>query len=212
MVNPRPTETLLKAGHLNGDCDPTRSAIGKSTRNGLRLILGVAGVGKSTVGRQALVRLAQRWFACWGNTKMYSPLWQRVGKISIANCALVWNQIGILLVDDCQSHIREVSRIADSLATAPKAALKMLLVSTKHQWNPRLKSPTFSVGKTYEFSQLSINEINSLLDLLYREPDVRGLVEERFLGLRQERRRRLSDRCGADMLMLKVHLWLRGNR
>lgn len=170
-------------------------------RERIASILGVAGVGKSTAARQALVRLTQRGIACWEHKDEFplvAKCWQNIDRELRRR-----NQIGILLVDDCHSHIREVSRIADSLAAAPKSALKLLLVSTKHQWNPRLKSPAiFSLGKTYEFSQLSISEINSLLDLLDREPDVRGLVEERFLGFsRQERRRRLSDRCGADMFV-----------
>jgi hypothetical protein len=118
-------------------------------------------------------------------------------------------EIGVLFVDDCHNHMREVNKIIDETCENKTHGLKILLVSTRHHWNPRSKSPAiFSLGTCYELNQLRDSEINGLLDLLEKEPEIRALVEDRFLGFsRAERVRRLSDRCGADMFVCMKNIF-----
>ncbi len=110
---------------------------------------------------------------------------------------------GILLLDDCHNHIWEVNRLVERFATITNPHMKLILVLTKHHWNPRSKSPAiFTRGRGYEVSRLSGSEMNGLLDLLDRRGEVKALVEDRFLGFaRAERRRRLEERCASDMFV-----------
>lgn len=165
-------------------------------------LLGAAGVGKSTVSRQVLIRLLDRGMRCWEHKADFSLEVDEWAKV--ATELKRRNSRGVLLVDDCHWHLREVNNLLDRLGREESSHLRILLVSTKHHWSPRSKSPIiFSQGVRYELSRLTPNEIDSLLDLLERVPQIRSLVEDRFLGFSHaERRRRLLDRCGADMFVV----------
>ncbi len=164
-------------------------------------VLGAAGVGKSSAVRQAMVRLSQRGFLCWEHKDDFSlpaDEWQKLAKELSKREAK-----GVLLIDQCHNHMRNISRIADFIGAEENSALKIILISTKHQWNPRQKSSSIFVrGSGYELSQLIPSEIESLLDLLDREQEISKLVEDQFKGFsRTERKRRLEDRCSADMFV-----------
>jgi hypothetical protein len=164
-------------------------------------IIGAAGVGKTTLGRQVLSRLFDRGYFCWEHKNEFELIpddW-----LAVAETLRVSGQSGVLFIDDAHDHLREIGTLVDGLARHPRCHLKIILASTRHRWNPRLKSPTiFAKGIIYELSQLSGAEIESLLDLLERNVSVTSLVEERFCGFsRPERRRRLIDRCSADMFV-----------
>lgn len=170
-------------------------------------VLGVAGVGKTSAVRQSLFRLSQRGLRCWEHKDDFSfsdDLWIKVHQELVKR-----KQVGVLLVDDCHNHMREVSRLIDVLVSEDELGLKIVLCSTKHHWNTRVKTPTvFSHGCGYTISRLTSNEINSLLDLLEGQVDIRKLIEDKFLGFsRPERRRRLEDRCGADMFVCMKNIF-----
>lgn len=73
----------------------------------------------------------------------------------------------------------------------------------KHQWYPRVKTPNiYRLGKEYSLSRVQGNEIDRLLALIEVKDDLRRLVESSFAGFsRVERRRRLIERCDADMFV-----------
>ena len=167
----------------------------------IALVIGAAGVGKTTLCRQALSRLFDRGYFCWEHKDEFELI--PADWLAVADTLRVSEKYGVLFVDDAHNHLREIGTLVDGLARHPKPHLKVILASTRHRWNPRVKSPTiFARGKVYELSQLTMGEIESLLDLLERNTTVAGLVEERFCGFsRPERRRRLIDRCSADMFV-----------
>lgn len=164
-------------------------------------LLGAAGVGKTTVARQVLTRLADRGLRCWEH-KEDLPL-SHVGWKRVAQELEKRKEQGVLFVDNCHWHLREVNRLVDDLGAKEKYSLLIFLVSTKHHWNPRTKSPLIFVsGARHELSRLSGREIDSLLGLVDRSPAIRNLVEERFMGFsKYERRNRLVERCGSDMFV-----------
>ena len=164
-------------------------------------ILGASGVGKSTAAKQILYRLSQREFFCWQHNPDY-PLSANQW-ITIEAELRKRKQQGVLLIDDCHSDMLEVNKLVESITGTSPSALKLLLVSSKHAWNPRQKAlGIFSFGKGFDLRKLSNSEINSLIELLDREQDIKSLVENRFLGFsKAERIRRLQERCGADMFV-----------
>jgi hypothetical protein len=89
------------------------------------------------------------------------------------------------------------------LASDGNVALRLLLVSSNNQWSPRIKVPSFhKTSQEYTLTKVQGNEIDRLLNLAEFEPQVRVLVEEGFSGFsRTERRRRLTQRCEADMFV-----------
>jgi len=105
--------------------------------------------------------------------------------------------------DDAHDHLHSLNIIIEHICGREKPALKLVLASSKPHWNPRLKTPAlFTNGTRYEMSKLSSREIESLLNILQSDADIASLVESRFLGFnRDERRRRLSERCGSDMFV-----------
>lgn len=167
----------------------------------LAFILGAAGVGKSTAARQILIGLRHRGFHCWEHKEDYKL---EVSKwLKIAETLKQSNEKGVLFIDDSHAHIREVNNLVEALHGHANRHLKILLCSSKPHWNPRMKSPIiFSEGRSFELSQLSSMEINSLIMLLQRQDEISTLVEKKFLGFsKAEQRRRLKDRCGADMFV-----------
>lgn len=165
------------------------------------LVLGAAGVGKSSAARSILHLLDGRDVPCWehkGDFELDDNSWIKVndelGKRS---------QIGILLVDDAHNHLRQLNRLIERLAGSEKQCLGLLLVSSKAHWNPRIKSPhLFPNSETYELSRLSDSELMRLLDLLDQRHEIRALVESSFLGYsRNQRLDRLRQRCDADMFV-----------
>jgi len=170
-------------------------------------IIGAAGVGKTTAVRQTLSRLTKRDIRCFEHKRDFAiptDAW-----LSVDRELRKRKEIAVLFVDDAHEHMREVNRLAESLCANPKPALKLVLTSSRPHWNPRLKSPViFSHGCDYRLSCLDNAEINALLDLFDQQAAIAALVEQQFLGFsRQERRRRLADRCQADMFVCLKHIF-----
>src|SRR5208337_4372349 len=110
---------------------------------------------------------------------------------------------GVLLIDDAHFELSELNELVDQLNSDGHWALSLMIVSTTHQWRPRVKTPTlFAVSNEYSMSRVSISEIDLLLTLIDSNDELRRLVERRFAGFsRAERRRRLIERCDADMFV-----------
>jgi SIR2-like domain len=165
------------------------------------LILGASGVGKTTAARQVLQQLRRETYLCWEH-KPDLPLlvdqW-----ISVAAQCREEGKVGILLIDDAHDHLYRINELADRLFGDDNGHLKLILTSTRHQWNPRVKSPTlYRNGREFKLVKLADEEIERLLQLIDLVEPLRRLVEPMFSGFsRQERRRRLIYRCEADMFV-----------
>ena len=165
------------------------------------ILLGASGVGKTTAARQVLQRARREGFLCWEH-KTDLPLladkW-----VNIARICREQGKVAVLLIDDAHSHLYPINDLADRLYAEDNAHLKLILISTRHQWNPRVKTPTiYRHGREFSLVRLSNEEIERLLQLIDLVEPLRKLVEPVFSGFsRQERRRRLVDRCEADMFV-----------
>ncbi|WP_342726091.1 SIR2 family protein [Bradyrhizobium sp. B097] len=164
-------------------------------------LLGASGVGKTTAARQALQKLRAVDVLCWEH-KQDMPFavseWFKLAA-DLRERGLK----GVLLIDDAHQYLFEINELADRLLAADNPHLKLLLVATRHQWNPRIKTATlYKFGKEFRLSQLSGEEIERLLQLVDITPSIKKLIEPQFNGFsRPEKRLRLVDRCEADMFV-----------
>ncbi|TPJ18222.1 SIR2 family protein [Mesorhizobium sp. B2-7-2] len=164
-------------------------------------VLGAAGVGKSTAVRQAILRMSERGDRAWEhqpNHRLTVANW-----LKVAGCLRESGERGVLFIDDAHVHLSEINDLIDRLAVDNNAHLKLVFVSTRNQWSPRIKTPNiFKFGKEFSLSRLSPEEIERLLQLIDKNTTIRSLVEETFSGFsKNERRRRLAQRCEADMFV-----------
>ena len=165
------------------------------------VILGAAGVGKSTAARQALQLLRRSGFRAWEHINEHTlsvSNWRKIAA-NLKERELV----GVLLVDEAHSHLHQLNELMDLLVADDNLHLKILAVSTKSNWIPRSRTPNFNrCGRDFWLSKLSGDEIDRLLNLIDRQPRIRELVEDSFSGFnKSERRRRLVHRCEADMFV-----------
>ena len=148
-----------------------------------------------------MVRLTAKDFVAWEHKqdhRLLSEEW-----LSVARKLEQQQRDGVLLIDDCDSHLFEVNALFDNLEAEGLSRLRLILTAARNRWNPRVKSPAiFSHAKTYVLERLNSAEISDLLRLLDTNASVRGLVDSSFLAFSVgERRRRLEERCDRDMFV-----------
>ena len=164
-------------------------------------ILGPSGVGKTTAARQALLSLTAKDYRAWEHKQdqeLRVDAWR-----TISHRLHAQGEYGVLLIDDAHTDLPQVNALINDLAAETPQNLKLILVSSKHQWGPRVKTPAyFRVGREFSFNRVASDEIDRLLTLIEVSEPLRRLVEEKFAGFnRVERRRRLEERCSADMFV-----------
>ena len=165
------------------------------------VLLGASGVGKTTAARQALLKMRGQGFMAWEH-KSDHPLSPK-NWLSVAQRLKNRSQRGILFIDEAHIQLYEFNELVDLLVAEGGGSLKMLVVSSRNHWGPRVKTPNiYAHGKEFHLSQLNSQEIDKLLTLVESIPELQALVEAGFGGFsRHEKRRRLVDRCEADMFV-----------
>lgn len=173
----------------------------------IAVVLGASGVGKTTAARQALHTLVQSGHSAWEH-KLDLPFNHRRW-CDAAKHLNEKGRSGVLLVDEAHAELSEINDLVEALHAEKLSSLKLIIVSSKHQWYPRVKSPLlYKRGLEHVISKVSNTEIEGLLSLLESQADIRRLVEDSFLGFnRAERRRRLTERCEADMFVCLRHIF-----
>jgi hypothetical protein len=164
-------------------------------------ILGPSGVGKTTAARQVLSSLMARDFRIWEHKQDQELLvsaWR-----TVARRLQIQKEYGVLLIDEAHADLPQINSLIDALSADTPQHLRLLLVSSKHHWSPRVKSPAyFRIAREFSFNRVDGDEIDRLLTLIEVSEPLRRLVEENFSGFsRVERRRRLVERCSADMFV-----------
>ncbi|CRM18912.1 SIR2 family protein [Pseudomonas sp. 35 E 8] len=165
------------------------------------VIVGASGVGKTTAARQAVLKLKSTGVVCWEHKTevgLDPAAWY-----TVATYLHGQGKIGCLMIDEAHSHLQSLNELVDKLVVAQLVSLKIVCATTRNLWNPRIKSPNiYRHGHEEKLSQLSSDEIGRLLNLLDSNNDLRKLTEASFSGFsRLERRRRLVERCEADMFV-----------
>jgi hypothetical protein len=111
--------------------------------------------------------------------------------------------MGVLFVDDAHTHLYELNNLIDDLVADGSKSLRIVCTAARNHWAPRIKTPhLYKVGREFNLSRLDHNEIDRLLHLVDTNAELQKLVESGFSGFsRAERRRRLVQRCEADMFV-----------
>lgn len=170
-------------------------------------ILGPAGFGKSTIARQVATALSKRSFLCWEHKNDYR--FDAESWIKIAQHCHTKKVHGLLLVDEAHSFLRQLDILFDYLYNKEIVHFRIVLISSPARWHPRTKSPSlYQIGVEHSVSRLSQSEITSLLDLFERRTEISSLVEASFSGFsRNDKLRRLSDRCKSDMFVCMKNIF-----
>lgn len=177
----------------------------------IAVVLGPAGTGKTTAVRQLAINLLRTKFHCWEH-KCEQPLlpeaWRKVAQFLKGN-----GLKGCLIIDEAHLDLSEVNKLSDYLASDDNGCLKLVLISSVNHWHPRVKVPSLHrAAQEYNLNRVQSNEIDRLLDLAEHVKDIRDLVERGFAGFsRPERRRRLTERCEADMFVCLKNIFSSDN-
>lgn len=167
----------------------------------LAILLGAAGVGKSTATRQALLYMKQEGARCWQHRSDFVIIPDQW--VQVAEELREREEVGVLFIDDVHDHLHQLNDLVDQLVSSDNGHLKIIVSSTRNHWYPRVKTPNiYKYGSEFSLSKLSHNEIDKLLNLVDQKSEIRTLVEKTFSGFsRPERRRRLAIRCESDMFV-----------
>lgn len=157
--------------------------------------LGASGTGKTTAARQCVFHLQKAGYFAWehnADRELLVSEWSEVADRLHGN-----GQTGVLFVDDAHEHLSQLNQLADNLVSAGIGNLKFVLASARNDWNPRVKSPNlYKYGREFIFNSLSDAEVESLINLVERQPEVKRVVEYTFGSFSQsEKRRRLRHAC-----------------
>jgi hypothetical protein len=171
----------------------------QSTKTLCMVVLGSAGVGKTTLARRMMSARIDQSFLCWEHVNSF-PLnvdaWLRVeDRLRSAQ------RQGFLLIDDCTEQLVAVNRLIDGLARLDRSYLRLVLTANSSHWHSRRKTPqVFSRSHLETMSRLTALDIDRFVSLVDRQPQIRELVDESFLALNTPQRvRHLRDRCSSEM-------------
>lgn len=161
-------------------------------------ILGTSGTGKTTLAKQVLYFKSQKNFYCWEHKTEHTLLpkqWEVV-----ASKLKETNEKGVLLIDEAHNHLFEINSLIDLLVSDDNFNLKVIFISARNHWNPRVKTPNiYKYGNQVILRNLDRAEIDDLLTLVDSNQELKPLVENSFSGFsRAERKRRLTVRCESD--------------
>ena len=165
------------------------------------VILGVAGVGKTTLARRLAVSAVRQGHYAWEYLRDF-PFHQR-DWLDVDEQLRERKQRGFLIIDDAPTALRQVNQLAEALKDRGPGGLKLILTAATNHWRPRLKSPAlFSAGQHVGLSELEVSELEDLVRLANETGDIRDLVDPAFRALsRSEQVHQLRERARADMFV-----------
>lgn len=177
----------------------------------LVVIIGSAGVGKTTFARQIASTLSAKGFPVWEHRNDFP--FQSKPWIALEAELRSSGKSGILLLDECTRYLRQANILLDALGSHESPALRVVATANAAQWAPRLKSPVvYKKGLIIELSRLDTAEINSLINLYQYNKDVSELVQKEFRELpRGTQVSRLREKCGADMFVCLRNIFANEN-
>jgi hypothetical protein len=165
------------------------------------VVVGAAGVGKTTLARALLMKRVDQGFQCWEHRNAFAldvDAW-----LEVDNNLRAGNRQGVLLIDDAGRQLREINKLVEALGARDRPHLRIVITTSGSQWKNRTKSRYFfSRGSLERLSRLTEPDIDHLINLVDQRAQIRVLVEDDFLQLgRGDRVKRLRDRCSSDMFV-----------
>lgn len=183
----------------------------RGSRGYFQVIEGARGVGKTTLARAFMYELSQRNVFAWEH-KTDAPLdvaaWLAAeGQLRSAG------RDGVLLIDDCFRHLRDVNKLVDALQAIDRPSLRVIVTVEAGRWKVSRKSKGFfSRGSSVRLSVLERNDLEELIALLDRRPEIKQLVEQSFLALsRGDRLARLRNKCSSEMYVCLKNIFANDN-
>jgi GTPase SAR1 family protein len=170
-------------------------------------LLGVAGVGKTTLARQLMLGLLGEGNYCWEAVKelpLSAEEWLHVDDQLREQGAE-----GVLLIDECTPELRQVNLLADGLAARGAGGLKLILTASSVQWRPRRKSPAlYAKGHEETLSLLDTGDVRRMVELVETQPAIRDLADDAFRRLTTgDKLTRLTARASADMFVCLKYIF-----
>jgi hypothetical protein len=164
------------------------------------VLLGASGVGKTSAARQVMAELSRSRFA-WEH-KLEQPFsaekWYQVARILEKS-----GKEGVLFIDDAHQELPAICDLIEDLVQDNLHCLKLIATSSSNLWHLRVKVPAYHKNnRVFSLSSVDENEIDDLIHLVENNGPIRALVDEGFTGFtRYEKRRRLIQKCSADMFV-----------
>lgn len=194
-----------------------RAALGRieAAKTGARsyfiVVEGSRGVGKTTMARSYVLNRMAEGLPAWEHLSDH-PL-DYASWLAVESKLRQENKDGILFIDDCTRHLKSVNRLVDRLNEIARPHLRIIVTTESSKWKVSTKSAGFfSRGTLIKLSILERNDIDELVNLVDRRPEIRSLVETRFLELsRGEKVRQLREKCSADMFVCLKNIFANDN-
>lgn len=179
--------------------------------NNSAVIVGAAGIGKTTFARQLVSKAVEKGLSGWEHKTDFP--FQHSPWVKIESDLRSSGKMGVLLLDECTHYLRQCNTLIDHLATVTSPALRIILTANSAQWAPRLKSPNFVTrGFSLEPSRLLDVEINSLINLVERNREISDLVHNDFKSQsRSAKYVALRQKCSADMFVCLKNIFANEN-
>lgn len=181
------------------------------TRGFFHVIEGARGVGKTTLARSFVLEQSTKDILAWehkADSALNSDSWVKVdSQLRKAG------RDGILFIDDASRHLAAVNKLVDRVSATDRPHLRIVLTVDSAKWRVARKSPAFfSRGSHTKVSILERADLEELVALLDRRPEIKMLVEDRFLALgRPERISRLRDKCSSEMFVCLKNIFANDN-
>ena len=163
------------------------------------IIIGVSGVGKSTLARRILFGLSKEGWKCYEHRPEF-PLSPNAW-IDFEQKIAETGEKAVLLIDNCPTFQRQVNVLVRNLPL--DGALRIILTAETSAWKPRQKDPRlFKEAQIEVLSVLSRSEILLLRDLLVNATALSPFISTQFSGRSHSNQiDHLRRRCSADMFV-----------
>lgn len=164
-------------------------------------VVGVAGVGKTTLARQTLLAAAEAGFYGWEYVRDLPFAFE--DWLEVDEQLRDRDAKGVLFIDECTSVLGQVNQLAVRLAERGPGGLRLLLTASLSQWRPRRKASwLYARGKELRLSELDAADIERLVQLVEDQPKIRELTDPAFAKLsRSDKVNQLAARAQADMFV-----------